>query len=190
MQNLHATLLIVYCVGVSIGSFITMGAFILKDPPEDPADCCNCFTWIPTIFKRNLCLRPFCPLVALLPALLWPLVVASVVLASVALLTLDCVDRLVSLVFPNSTTTCCGYPLGRNWADSRRPSSLGRSPANRDVELGTLAHRRVAVADFAAPARAPVVAQQPKPVAQPAAVFTVAAEVSSPSSSRDEPAPM
>lgn len=80
--------------------------------------------WVPGITRRDVCAMPFFPIFFLLPAILWPLILASGILVMIA--------AGLCMVF-SSATSCCGIPLPRGDEQGE-----GDSEGNRDLEMGPI----------------------------------------------------
>lgn len=116
-------LVVVYLVGFLIATYlILLGAYDseMKASKWDKP-------WVPAVTRRDACAMPFFPVFYLLPAILWPLVVAFsilVLIASGLWMTLG------------SATSCCGIPLPRK--KQAEGASVGGEEA-RDLEMGAVA---------------------------------------------------
>lgn len=117
------TLVVVYLVGFLIATFlILLGAY----DSETKASKWD-KPWIPAVTRRDACAMPFFPVFYLLPAILWPLIVAFsilVLIASGLWMTLG------------SATSCCGIPLPRKKQDEG--ASGGGGEGARDLEMGAV----------------------------------------------------
>ncbi|KAK7721286.1 hypothetical protein SLS64_001582 [Diaporthe eres] len=117
------TLVVVYLVGFLIATFlILLGAYDAETKAskwDKP--------WVPAVTRRDACAMPFFPVFYLLPAILWPLIVAFsilVLIASGLWMTLG------------SATSCCGIPLPRR---NQHSGTSGSSEEARDLEMGAVA---------------------------------------------------
>lgn len=82
--------------------------------------------WVPAVTRRDAAAMPFFPVFLLLPAILWPLVVAFSVLVLI-------VSGLWLTL--GSATSCCGIPL----PNKKEAEAGGDSEPARDLELGVVA---------------------------------------------------
>ncbi|KAI7782476.1 hypothetical protein LA080_013475 [Diaporthe eres] len=122
------TLVVVYLVGFLIATFlILLGAYDTETQAskwDKP--------WVPAVTRRDACAMPFFPVLYLLPAILWPLIVAFSVLVLIA-------SGLWMTL--GAATSCCGIPLPRRSQDEG--SSSGGAEEARDLEMGAVADREV-----------------------------------------------
>lgn len=117
------TLVVVYLVGFLIATFlILLGAY----DSETQASKWD-KPWVPAVTRRDACAMPFFPVFYLLPAILWPLIVAFSVLVLIA-------SGLWMTL--GSATSCCGIPLPRK---KQAEGSSGGSEEARDLEMGAVA---------------------------------------------------
>lgn len=116
-------LAVVYVVGFLIATYlILLGAY----DSETKASKWD-KPWVPAVTRRDACAMPFFPVFYLLPAILWPLVVAFsilVLIASGLWMTLG------------SATSCCGIPLPRK---KQAEGASGGGEEARDLEMGAVA---------------------------------------------------
>lgn len=116
-------LIIVYIVGFVITAFIIFGH--AHDRETKTMKCDQ--PWVPGITRRDACAMPFFPVFFLLPAILWPLVLAGwilVLIASGLWMTLG------------SATSCCGIPLPHSRKQAEGDGGDGGAP--RDLEMGAV----------------------------------------------------
>ncbi|KAG6366114.1 hypothetical protein INS49_000290 [Diaporthe citri] len=117
-------LVIVYVVGFLIAAFlILLGAY----DSETKASKWD-KPWVPAVTRRDACAMPFFPVFYLLPAILWPLVVAFAVLVLI-------VSGLWMTL--GSATSCCGIPLPGKKEDEGAGGGGGEEA--RDLEMGAVA---------------------------------------------------
>lgn len=116
------TLVIVYIIGFIIAARIIFGQVYPGDGKTANWD----LPWVPAVTRRDAAAMPFFPVFLLLPAILWPLVVAGFVLVLV-------VSGLC--VTLGSATSCCGIPLPRK----KEAESGGSSDTAPDLEMGAVA---------------------------------------------------
>lgn len=118
------TLVIVYIVGFVLAAWIILLNIYDKEKKTYKWDK----PWVPAITRRDAAAMPFFPVFLLLPAILWPLLVAGCILVLILSglwLTLG------------SATSCCGIPLsGKKEAKASGDSD---SDTTRDLELGDVA---------------------------------------------------
>lgn len=114
-----------YCLGFLISTCIVFGNAYNSQTKTYNWDQ----RWVPSLVRRDACLMLFFPIVFLLPAFLWPLVVASWILYQLYKVAL----RLAYVVSDaaRSATSCCGVPLPRR----DRPGPDGAT-APVDLEMG------------------------------------------------------
>lgn len=117
------TLVIIYIIGFIIAARIIFGQVYPGDGKTANWD----LPWVPAVTRRDAAAMPFFPVFLLLPAILWPLVVAGFVLVLV-------VSGLC--VTLGSATSCCGIPLPRKKEAESGGDSSETAP---DLEMGTVA---------------------------------------------------
>lgn len=118
-------LVVVYVVGFLIATYlILIGA---HDPETKASSSKWDKPWVPAVTRRDACAMPFFPVFYLLPAILWPLVVAF------AVLVLAVSGLRMTL---GSATSCCGIPLPRK---EREEGAGGGGEEARDLEMGAVA---------------------------------------------------
>lgn len=115
----------VYVVGFFLATLSIMGAGLDSETNQRTWDR----PWVPDITRRDICAMPFYPIFFLLPAIIWPLVLA------VLILFLICAGLwlFVGLVL-SSATSCCGIPLPHN--DKGQADGDGEPP--QDLEMGAV----------------------------------------------------
>lgn len=116
------TLVIIYIIGFIIAARIIFGQVYPGDGKTANWD----LPWVPAVTRRDAAAMPFFPVFLLLPAILWPLVVAGFVLV------LAVSGLCVTL---GSATSCCGIPLPRK----KEAESGGSSETAPDLEMGAVA---------------------------------------------------
>lgn len=115
-------LLVVYIVGFVIATLIL---FARAHEPETKSTRWS-QPWVPAVTRRDACAMPLFPVFFLLPAILWPLVLAWCVLVLVGTglwLTLG------------TATTCCGIPIPRRLKTEDDGDGDG-GEEQRDLEMG------------------------------------------------------
>lgn len=118
------TLVIVYIVGFVLAAWIILASIYDKETKTYKWDK----PWVPAITRRDAAAMPFFPMFLLLPAILWPLLVAGFILTGIVL------GLGVTL---GSATSCCGIPLsGKKEAEAGGGND---SDTTRDLELGAVA---------------------------------------------------
>lgn len=119
------TLVIVYVVGFLIATYLILLGVYDSETKTKTSKWDK--PWVPAVTRRDACAMPFFPVFYLLPAILWPLVVAFAVLVLI-------VSGL--WVTLGSATSCCGIPLSRNKQDD---DGDGGGEEARDLEMGVVA---------------------------------------------------
>lgn len=121
---LTTTLVIVYVFGFIVVAWITLSNVWDKEKKTYNWDK----PWVPAITRRDGAAMPFYPMFLLLPAILWPLVVAGFILV----LILSGLFLVLGSAL-GSATSCCGISLlsQTEQAEAGEPT--------RDLELGAVA---------------------------------------------------
>lgn len=119
------TLVIVYVVGFLIATYLILLGVYDSETKTKTSKWDK--PWVPAVTRRDACAMPFFPVFYLLPAILWPLVVAFAVLVLI-------VSGL--WVTLGSATSCCGIPLPGN---KQAESDSGDDDEARDLEMGAVA---------------------------------------------------
>lgn len=97
------------------------------------------YCWVPDVSKREMCLRPFYAVMALLPCIFWPVVVACFLAIGIyKALVAPCVKWLLRTSPP---TTLCGIPLTRLC----RPENGMRTPPSADADVEAQAAGQITV---------------------------------------------
>lgn len=113
---------IVYIIGFVIAAWIILCQALRGDGKTAKWDQ----PWVPAVTRRDAAAMPFFPVFLLLPAILWPLVVAFSVLVLI-------VSGLWLTL--GSATSCCGIPLPR-----KKGAEAGADgEAAPDLEMGAVA---------------------------------------------------
>lgn len=115
-------LIFVYIVGFSVVTVIIMCCACGNYDETETTQCDP--PWVPGITRRDACAMPFYPIFFLLPAILWPLVLALGILFVIV------AGLCVAL---SSATSCCGIPLPRG-----KEEAQGDGGAPRDLEMGAV----------------------------------------------------
>lgn len=112
---------IVYIIGFVIAAWIILRQVF----PGDGKTANWVLPWVPAVTRRDAAAMPFFPVFLLLPAILWPLIVAAFVLALI----------LSGLwVTLSSATSCCGIPL-----PNMKEGEAGEGETAPDLEMGAVA---------------------------------------------------
>lgn len=120
---LSIVLIVAYVIGFLIATLIIFNH--AQDPETKQTKWDQ--PWVPAVARRDACAMLFFPVFFLLPAILWPLVVAGwilVLIVSGLWLTLG------------SATSCCGIPLPRK---EQAEGGGGEDATPRDLEMGDVA---------------------------------------------------
>lgn len=120
---LSIVLIIAYVIGFLIATLVIFSN--TQDPETKKTKWDQ--RWVPAVTRRDACAMPFFPVFFLLPALLWPLVVAGWILILV-------VSGLWLTL--GSATSCCGIPLPRK---KQAEGGGGEDGTPRDLEMGDVA---------------------------------------------------
>lgn len=119
-------LVIVYVVGFLIATYLILVGAHESDSETKASSSKWDKPWVPAVTRRDACAMPFFPVFYLLPAILWPLVVAF------AVLVLAVSGLRMTL---GSATSCCGIPLPRK---EREEGAGGGGEEARDLEMGAV----------------------------------------------------
>lgn len=123
---LTTTLVIVYIFGFIVSAWIILSNIYDKEKKTYKWDK----PWVPAITRRDGAAMPFYPIFLLLPAILWPLVVAGFILVLI-------VSGLFIVLGSalGSATSCCGISL----LSRVEQGEAGGDETTRDLELGVVA---------------------------------------------------
>lgn len=120
----HILLVIVYIIGFVFATSVIMQH--AHDPETKTYKWDQ--PWVPGITRRDACAMPFFPIFFLLPAILWPLVLAF------GILVLAIAGLWMTL---GSATSCCGIPIPRSKKQAEGDGGDAETP--RDLEMGAVA---------------------------------------------------
>lgn len=112
---------VVYIIGFVIAAWIILCQVFPGDGKTANWD----LPWVPAVTRRDAAAMPFFPVFLLLPAILWPLVVAFFVLVLI-------VSGLWLTL--GSATSCCGIPL-----PNKKQAEASETEAVPDLEMGAVA---------------------------------------------------
>ncbi|KAG8166996.1 hypothetical protein KVR01_002685 [Diaporthe batatas] len=116
---LRFLLILVYILG-----FLTAAVMTIRHAHDSDTGSTNWDQpWVPGIARRDACAMPFFPVFFLLPAILWPLILAGGILLAAG-------AGLCMML--SSATSCCGIPLPRG--DKKQAGGDGELPG--DLEMG------------------------------------------------------